>query len=69
MSKPSDNPCYHCPHRHTRCHAECGEYAEFRQRREDHLNRAARAQDSLHDLFVVTGKKYRRWPKKRRPNT
>lgn len=29
-----DNPCYGCKKRHTRCHAGCTDYADFKRKRD-----------------------------------
>lgn len=29
-----DNPCYGCKKRHTRCHVDCTDYAEFKRKRD-----------------------------------
>ena len=33
------NPCYGCENRHTRCHVDCPDYADFRADRAKHNER------------------------------
>lgn len=42
------SPCLDCPDRHLRCHSSCGDYAAFREQR-DNINAARAALGEMAD--------------------
>lgn len=61
------NACYGCDHRSPGCHEGCVAYGAYRAEMERYLADKKRRADMARDYINTTGRRFRRWPKKRRP--